>query len=110
MTVLDHKTFNTLKESMGEDIFPTLMATFFRDGTLQIAQMRESLAVNDYEVFRRAAHSLKSSALIFGASDLAALARELEKMGQEKNSEVGNRLDALKEAFELVQKTLSEMS
>jgi HPt (histidine-containing phosphotransfer) domain-containing protein len=52
---------------------------------------------------------LKSNAATFGATDLQALARELEMMGREKNLAVGNKLDVLREAFELVKRQLSEL-
>jgi HPt (histidine-containing phosphotransfer) domain-containing protein len=110
MAVIDLKTFNLLKESMGEEIVPALVTTFLRDAAAQIAQMREAVAASDADSFRRAAHSLKSSAATMGASDLSALARELEVMGQNKDLGVGNRLEVLEEAFGLVKNTLSEMN
>ena len=51
----------------------------------------------------------KSNAATFGAKDLSALARELEMMGRDQNLAVGNRLEALKEAFDLVKRQLSEL-
>lgn len=110
MAVLDLKTFNLLKENMGGEIIPELIKTFLRDTNSQIMQLRESAAANDADAFRRAAHSLKSSAATMGATDLSALARELEVMGQNKDLDVGNRLEVLDEAFGMVKNTLSEMN
>lgn len=109
MPVLDLKTFTALKESTGEDFITELIDAFFEDAVTQMNDMKSALASKDDEVFRRAAHSLKSNAATFGATDLHALARELEMMGREKNLEVGNRLEILKEAFEQVKRQLNEL-
>jgi histidine phosphotransfer protein HptB len=109
MPVLDMNTFNALKESYGADFVRDLMDTFFEDTNTQMTQMKNALATNDAETFRRAAHSLKSNAATFGATDLSALARELEMLGRDNNLEVGNQLKVLQEAFELVKNTLNEL-
>ena len=109
MPVLDLNTFNELKESTGEDFIVELLNAFYEDAAKQMGEMRAAVSTGDAETFRRAAHSLKSNAATFGAKDLSALARELEMMGREKNLAVGNRLEALKEAFDLVKRQLSEL-
>ena len=109
MPVLDMNTFNTLKESTGADFIPELIDAFFEDAVTQMADMKTAIASNDAETFRRAAHSLKSNAATFGATDLSALARELEMMGREKNLAVGNKLEVLKEAFENVKSQLNRL-
>jgi histidine phosphotransfer protein HptB len=109
MPVLDMNTFNALKENYGTDFVRDLMDTFFEDTNTQMTQMKNALASNDAETFRRAAHSLKSNAATFGATDLSALARELEMLGRDNNLEVGNQLNVLQEAFELVKNTLNEL-
>ena len=109
MPVLDLNTFNTLKESTGADFISELIDAFLEDAVTQMNDMKSAIAANDAETFRRAAHSLKSNAATFGATDLMALARELEMMGREKNLAVGNRLEVIKEAFELVKRQLNEL-
>ena len=109
MPVLDMNTFNTLKESTGADFISELIDAFLEDAVTQMNDMKSAIAANDAETFRRAAHSLKSNAATFGATDLMALARELEMMGREKNLAVGNRLEVIKEAFELVKRQLNEL-
>lgn len=109
MPVLDINTFNTLKESVGADFVNELMNAFFEDAHSQMLAMNAALASNDAETFRRAAHSLKSNAATFGATDLSALARELENMGRDNNLAVGSKLEVLKEAFEQVKIQLSEL-
>jgi histidine phosphotransfer protein HptB len=109
MPILDMNTFNALKESVGTDFVGELMNTFFEDANTQMQQMKSALASKDVETFRRAAHSLKSNAATFGATDLSALARELEMLGRDENLEVGSRLEVLKEAFEQVKIQLNEL-
>lgn len=109
MPVLDLNTFNTLKENTGEDFIAELIDAFLDDAVTQMNEMKSALKGGDAETFRRAAHSLKSNAATFGATDLQALARELEMMGREKNLAVGNKLDVLREAFVLVKRQLSEL-
>ena len=109
MSVIDMNTFNSLKESMGADFIGELINTFLEDAPNQLEQMRNALAVRDAESFRRAAHTIKSHAATFGATELAGLARELEMMGRENNLETGNRLEVMKEAFEQVSHKLREL-
>lgn len=109
MPSLDLNTFNALKENTGADFVGELIDAFIDDAGTQMLQMKTALAAKDAETFRRAAHSLKSNAATFGATDLAALARELEMMGRENNLEVGNRLEVLQEAFNKVGGQLVEL-
>lgn len=109
MQVIDLNTFNALKESTGGDFVNDLMITFLEDTAAQMETMKAALAANDAETFQRAAHSIKSNSLMFGAEELAALARELETMGRDKNLEVGDRIEVMIEAFELVRERLIEL-
>ena len=74
-----------------------------------INAMQTALGTKDVESFRRNAHSMKSNANTFGATELAALAKELEGMGKEGNLDIGNRLELLKEAFGQVADELKGM-
>jgi HPt (histidine-containing phosphotransfer) domain-containing protein len=74
-----------------------------------ISEMEAALGTRDIESFRRNAHSLKSNANTFGATELGTLAKELETMGKEKNLDIGNRLDVLKQAFHRVAEELKGM-
>ena len=106
MPILDMTVYDALKEAAGADFILELMETFFEDAYKQMEQMKTALSAQDAETFRRAAHSLKSNAATFGAMELSGLARELEMMGRDQNFEVGNRLEAVTEAFESVKAQL----
>jgi HPt (histidine-containing phosphotransfer) domain-containing protein len=109
MTVIDINIFNSLKESTGADFIGELIDTFLEDALLQIQYMKDTLEKKDAEAFRRAAHTIKSNAATFGATELANLARELESMGRENNLEIGNKLQVMEEAFQNVKNQLIEL-
>jgi len=109
MSVIDMNTFNALKDATGADFVIELMDTFLEDTGSLIAQMKKAVAIKDAESFRRAAHTIKSNAGTFGADQLAAFASELEGMGRENNLEIGNRLEALEEAFQEAKSLLIEL-
>jgi len=52
---------------------------------------------------------MKSNANTFGATELGTLAKELEFMAKENNLDVGNRLEVLNEAYQIVAKELKGM-
>jgi HPt (histidine-containing phosphotransfer) domain-containing protein len=86
-----------------------LIDAFLDDAPNMIQNMYIALDTKDVESFRRNAHSLKSNANTFGATELGALAKELEMMGKENNLEIGNRLEVLSEAFGKVAEELRGM-
>ena len=100
MPVIDKTTFDELKQMSGDDFINELIDTFLEDTPKMIAEIKSAYAANNIESFRRAAHSMKSNAATFGASQLAALAKELEMLGKEnKLQETGDKLKALEEAY-----------
>jgi len=110
MPVIDKTTFEELKQMSGDDFINELIDTFLEDAPKMIAEIKSGLATNNVESFRRAAHSMKSNAATFGASQLAALAKELEMLGKEnKLSETGDKLKSLEEAYESVRDELTGM-
>ena len=102
MPAIDRATFEELKQMSGADFINELIDAFLEDAPLMIQNMRTAAATGDAESFRRNAHSLKSNAHTFGATELGRLAKELETMGRENNLEVGNRWEVLKDEFETV--------
>ncbi len=103
MPVIDKTIFDELKEMSGDDFINELIDTFLEDAPKMIAEIKSAYASGNVNSFRRAAHSMKSNAATFGASQLAVLAKELEMLGKEnKLHETGDRLKALEEAYEAV--------
>jgi len=110
MPAIDKTTFAELKQMSGDEFINELIDTFLEDAPKMIAEIKSAHAANNAETFRRAAHSMKSNAATFGATELAALSKELEMLGKEnKLPETGDRLQRLDEAFESVGNELKEL-
>ena|ERR1043165_6558332 len=109
MPIIDQLTFNELKQMSGADFINELIDAFLDDAPTMIQNMHTALETKDVESFRRNAHSLKSNANTFGATELGALAKELEMMGKESNLDVGNRLEVLSAALKEVAEELKGM-
>jgi histidine phosphotransfer protein HptB len=109
MPVINKATFEELKQLSGEDFINELIDAFLEEAPDMIRQMQAALAARDVESFRRNAHSLKSNAHTFGATELGRLAKELEGMGRENNLDIGNRLEVLNDEFSNVAAALKEM-
>jgi signal transduction histidine kinase/CheY-like chemotaxis protein/HPt (histidine-containing phosphotransfer) domain-containing protein len=83
-SVIDSRIFDQLVASTGGEMtfVRELLETYFADSPRLIATLHGALVAGNAEEFRRAAHSLKSNSANFGATNLAALAKELELMGK----------------------------
>ncbi len=81
---IDHSVFGELLASIQGDtaFLGELIDTYLADSADLLAQISRSLAANDLDGFRRAAHSLKSNSANLGATRLTAQARELEMMAR----------------------------
>jgi PAS domain S-box-containing protein len=82
-TVIDLNKFVEFRDAMGADFIGEVLAVFNDDAPDLLWNLQQALDSNDVELFRRAAHSLKSNSAAFGAVTLAELARELEILGKE---------------------------
>ena len=108
---IDRSTFESLRQMTDAVFVDELVNTFLEDTPLQLRELNASLKQGDTEVFRRAAHSIKSNAATFGAVRLSDLARELEMMGKEGTlTGAAGKLEALQHAFEAAAKELRELT
>jgi len=92
MTTIDRDTFKALQDTAGANFVVELVDAFFEEAPVMLEAMRSALAAGDAEKFRRAAHSLKSNSLTFGATQLGAIAKDLELSGLQQ---VSTRTDPL---------------
>jgi histidine phosphotransfer protein HptB len=107
---IDRAIFDALKETTGAEFVVELVDTFMQEAPSMLDDLRQSLAAEDAERFRRAAHSLKSNSSTFGALALAAMARKLELAGLAKVIEDGGQpLAVLAQEYARVAAALSEM-
>lgn len=82
VAAIDRTAVDRLTATMGGPFVAELIDTFAEDARELIATLRRALAEADVDAFRRAAHSLKSNGETLGATELAALARELEAIAR----------------------------
>ncbi len=76
--IVNTDTYAELCEAMGADFAAELLDTFMDEAPTMIATLKTAVAEQDAEGYRRAAHSIKSNAEIFGATALADLSRRME--------------------------------
>ncbi len=87
---LDYTALRTLRASVGEDdasFFDELLADFLADARQLLADLAAALAEGNAAAARRAVHTLKSSAAMFGAMQLSDAAREAEMAAKEDDLE-----------------------
>lgn len=92
-SVIEEAVYAELQNTAGAEFAVELVNTFLEEAPGMLAELRNARAEGGAEPFRRAAHSLKSNSNTFGASRLAAMARELELAGL--NADPARDLDAL---------------
>jgi HPt (histidine-containing phosphotransfer) domain-containing protein len=103
---IDLPTFAELQAAAGAGFVTELVGTFLEEAPTMLAELRSAQAAGTADVFRRAAHSLKSNSNTFGATRLGALARDLELGGLIADTAP---LDALEAEYRLVAAALTEL-
>ena len=78
---VDVDTFTELQQTLGVEFAAELVDTFLEEAPGILAQLRTAVIASDADTYRRAAHSLKSNAMTFGALELANMARDVELGG-----------------------------
>ncbi|KQV60889.1 hypothetical protein ASC95_05555 [Pelomonas sp. Root1217] len=107
--VIDGEVFADLQETAGVEFVVELIDSFLEDAPQGLAALRRAAATGDATAWTRQAHSLKSNGLTFGATALAAAARELEHTPlAELGAAAPARVDALAALFAAVAADLKE--
>jgi PAS domain S-box-containing protein len=107
---IDRAVFERLVATTGGPFVAELIDTFGEDARELLATLRRTLAATDRDAFRRAAHSLKSTAESLGATGLAALARELEVAARAGSLDgAGARIDRLTDHYERAASALGDL-
>ena len=108
---IDTATFDELKTTAGADFVRELVDTLLVEAPLMLDEMRTALGERSVERLRRAAHSLKSNGMTFGALELAASARDLEVRAAEiVASGDPTPLDALAQRYAAAAAALAELT
>ena len=69
------------------DLLGKIIGLYLEDTPKQLQRMRAAVAGEEYDALRRAAHGLKSSSANLGATQVAALSKDLEQRGRERRLE-----------------------
>lgn len=107
---IDAAAFNELAETTGADFVRELVTAFLDEAPAMIADLKDAAAQEDPDRFHRAAHSIKSNALIFGAHHLGALAREMELSDMPALENTPDQLAALEAEYAHVATRLKELT
>jgi HPt (histidine-containing phosphotransfer) domain-containing protein len=105
MGSIDLAVFRELQDTAGADFVAELVDTFLEEAPGMLTALRQAHAAGDADAFRRAAHSLKSNCLTFGATSLGQAARALELGGLGDVSAV----DELTTRYETAARELQEL-
>ena len=103
---IDRSVFTELQDAMGSDFVAELVTTFLDESPGILAELKSAAENGKQDIFRRAAHSLKSNASIFGAHKLAELTRQMELSSDEPEPA---QIDILNAEFKLTAAALKDL-
>ena len=104
--VIDMATYNELCDTAGAEFAAELAGTFMEEAPPMLAELRSAQAAGRAYAFRRAAHSLKTNSMTFGATRLGEMARNIELGGLVADAAP---LDALEAEYQKVVVALTEL-
>jgi HPt (histidine-containing phosphotransfer) domain-containing protein len=87
ITQLDRAALNkirALQNDGGAEILIKVVNLYLENSPKQLQAIQQSIAQGDAAKLRNAAHSLKSSSASLGATTLAALCKEIEEKGRNR--------------------------
>ena len=111
--ILDPSALDALRRLVGDDQigFYELIRSFLDETPPLLIKLRDALRIGDQELFRRAAHTLKSSSQDFGAVRLSDFCQQLEILGKTGKLEAALELVLQTEAeYEKVRLALEKIS
>jgi len=109
--LIDQSVFDALKDSVGVDFISELVNTFGEEAPTMITNLRQALSDKNVDAFRREAHSMKTNAATFGATELAELAKSLEYLARENQlDKVAGQLDLLETLYQAAQREMETLS
>ncbi len=109
MPLICPSVFEELRQTSGDDLLDALIDAFLDEGPKMLAAMQAARATADLDVFRRNAHSLKTNAETFGATDLAVGAKSLEVAARAGTIGSATQMESLLEAYRAAAVALQEL-
>jgi HPt (histidine-containing phosphotransfer) domain-containing protein len=109
--IIDNETIASLIGLTGEDFLQELVEAYLEDSPHLFNQMRAALSDGNAELFRRSAHSLKTSSASLGALQFSEKARELEMLGKSNRlAGAESGVDALEQDYQKVAVALKDLA
>jgi HPt (histidine-containing phosphotransfer) domain-containing protein len=84
-----------------------LLETFAEEAPAALSELRSGLESGDRDAVRRAAHTLKSNAATFGATELAELCAHLETRAAADLADGETRLERIEAAYVVTESQLA---
>jgi len=104
---IDPSAFEELRARTSPAFVARLVDTFVAETPKMLADLRRGRDAADAQLFRRAAHTLKSNSATFGAMELMGLARAMELGGLV--ADAGSDHTAIAELEEAWQRAIREL-
>lgn len=106
--VLDGQVLKQLREEIG-NAFVKMVAVFLEDTPIQLRALPKAIEAKDTTTLTELAHSLKGAGRNLGASQFAAIAKELEDLGRQNSVQGADELSlSLISEYELVKTALTD--
>ncbi|HUY38785.1 MAG TPA: Hpt domain-containing protein [Candidatus Binataceae bacterium] len=107
---LDHEVIEDLKDISADptdDVIPVLLGMFFTELPARIIAIRTLARAPDLSELARAAHRMKGSSALIGASRLAGICGDLESIGDRRAAP--EAMEALLSALEIEAKRVRQI-
>lgn len=105
--VINKAVYAELADTAGAEFAAELAGTFMEEAPGMLAELRSAQAAAKVDAFRRAAHSLKTNSVTFGATRLGEMARAIELGGLVADAAP---LEALEAEYQKVVVALKELT
>ncbi|HUP56932.1 MAG TPA: Hpt domain-containing protein [Bdellovibrionota bacterium] len=110
MGSVDLSRIRELLEDGGADLLPELIRLYLAETPRKLMGLEAAVAAGEALKIREWAHSLRSTALNLGASRLAELAGELERLGESGETALARgKLEALRREASQVERELRSL-
>ncbi len=98
-------------QALGNEVPHRILELYLGDSPARLAALRQALAGDDAQGLERAAHALKGSSANLGATDLAELCHQLERLsgGDQVPAGTAARLTALEAEYQRVEQAMREL-
>jgi HPt (histidine-containing phosphotransfer) domain-containing protein len=105
---LEESALESLRELGGDEFLGEVVSTFLEDAPSLLASLRSELEQGDAAELRRAAHTLKTNGLTFGAVAFAELCLELEQRAKTGDLDrAGSLVDRIDQEYVALEQALT---